>query len=849
MNSINEAAVAMSDILEMLHPLASEFVMFALAAVFYLLWTRAFMVPEKRRKKGGSIEKVTDSDGIRKTREPRKMWRKEMEESSPVYHTILQHAKSGDASLALSAVAELDAVAASELPAGVAAKVLLALARSSDLCEDTMHKFMDLSQHFDGKVFEAAASEASRWRSVQACRQLFHLAGLASIQKSEKLLVLLVRGHSNDHAAMTSLVEDILSQTGASLSRFVLDALASQCIAASNRKAARLLQDHGDASMSAQDPARQARMISNYGKEGNLQAALDVFSQLKESGAIPNTVVYNCLLDACIECRDLPRALSLFEEMKGTSVADVVSYNTIMKGHLQVGSTQAAHKVFSDMTASGLLPSRVTYHALLNAMVQKGDRSAAWRLVDEMKSNGIGANTITCTILLKSIASRPQGAELHKILALSDSCDVAMDEVLFGAFADAAIRCGNLKLLWDRYSQHTSGEKPVQVSGPTYGSMMKAFGQAQDVQRVRSLWKHMDSRKVKLTAVTLGCMVEALVANNNAAEAWELVNATWASEELRELVNTVIYSTIVKGFTMLRQHDKVVAIYKEMKARGIACNTITYNTMLNALARCGMMHEVPQLLEDMRDSDPPVQPDIVTYSTIVKGYCMAGDVDRAFALLKEMKKGNAVTPDEVLYNSLLDGCAKQSRVEEALGLLEEMKAQGVVPSNYTLSILCKLLGRARRLDQAFGMVQTFTQQYGFKANIQVYTCLMQACIHNRQCHRVLALHDEVVRTGSCTPDEKTYTVMLRGCLQAGQAEKALAVVRCAYHLQGHSLLETPGAPQGVEAQSLEELLSALGPGPQREKLIKDLHEQRGLAVSVPTQARRQRHQGQGRGGK
>jgi pentatricopeptide repeat protein len=42
--------------------------------------------------------------------------------------------------------------------------------------------------------------------------------------------------------------------------------------------------------------------------------------------------VYNCLLDACIECKALPRALKIFEEMKEQSLADVVSYNTIMKG-------------------------------------------------------------------------------------------------------------------------------------------------------------------------------------------------------------------------------------------------------------------------------------------------------------------------------------------------------------------------------------------------------------------------------------------------------------------------------------------------------------------------------------
>merc|ERR550537_429410 len=117
--------------------------------------------------------------------------------------------------------------------------------------------------------------------------------------------------------------------------------------------------------------------------------------------------------------------------------------------------------------------------------------------------------------------------------------------------------------------------------------------------------------------------------------------------------------------------------------------------MLDACARCGSMERVPKLLEDMKTSS--VEPDIITYSTIVKGYCLSGDVDRAFQVLEEMKRDNKFAPDEILYNSLLDGCAKQHRVEEAVRLLEEMKRSGVAPSNFTLSILVKLMGRARRL--------------------------------------------------------------------------------------------------------------------------------------------------------
>merc|ERR1719324_1178387 len=229
--------------------------------------------------------------------------------------------------------------------------------------------------------------------------------------------------------------------------------------------------------------------------------------------------------------------------------------------------------------------------------------------------------------------------------------------------------------------------------------MIKAYGQAHDVERLWELWNEMSQREVKPTAITLGCMVDALVKNGRVDDAWQLLNTLLEDEQLRTLVNTVIYSTILKGFAMSKQINKVFTVYTQMHTRGVQCNTISYNTMLDACARCSSMERVPKLLEDMKTSS--VEPDIITYSTIVKGYCLSGDVDRAFQVLEEMKRDNKFAPDEILYNSLLDGCAKQHRVEEALKLLDDMQQAGVAPSNYTLSILVKLMGRSRRLNQAF----------------------------------------------------------------------------------------------------------------------------------------------------
>jgi len=194
-------------------------------------------------------------------------------------------------------------------------------------------------------------------------------------------------------------------------------------------------------------------------------------------------------------------------------------------------------------------------------------------------------------------------------------------------------------------------------------------------------------------------MVEALVINCCTADAWELAKTLRNEESTRPLVNTVIYTTILKGFAIMKDNDKVMAIYEEMKSHGIHPNTITYNTILNAFAQGGNMHKASGLLEEMKTAD--VEPDIVTYSTIIKGFCHAGSLDKALEILKDMKSDGKFSPDEVMYNSLLDGCAREQRADEALRLLEDMRKNKIAPSNYTLSMLVKLMGRCRRLSQAF----------------------------------------------------------------------------------------------------------------------------------------------------
>ena len=57
------------------------------------------------------------------------------------------------------------------------------------------------------------------------------------------------------------------------------------------------------------------------------------------------------------------------------------------------------------------------------------------------------------------------------------------------------------------------------------------------------------------------------------------------------------------------------------------------------------MAKVPEIFEKMRQCQ--VEPDRITYSTLIKGYCVAGELEPAFKLFEELKRDGKLDLDEI----------------------------------------------------------------------------------------------------------------------------------------------------------------------------------------------------------
>merc|ERR1719274_275688 len=176
------------------------------------------------------------------------------------------------------------------------------------------------------------------------------------------------------------------------------------------------------------DVSKHVAMMRARSREQDLEGAMQVFRKLQSSGVQLTSLVYNALLDSCVQCGKVNVALQHFNEMKELGFVDVVSYNTLLKSYLRNNQVAKARSLLEEMHAAGILANQVTYNEMLNALVQTKDRKGMWNLVADMDAQGMKPNSVTCSIILKSLAGHSAQQDIRRAMDLIDRMDEDMDE-------------------------------------------------------------------------------------------------------------------------------------------------------------------------------------------------------------------------------------------------------------------------------------------------------------------------------------------------------------------------------------------------------------------------------------
>ncbi|XP_050208554.1 pentatricopeptide repeat-containing protein At3g25210, mitochondrial [Mercurialis annua] len=167
----------------------------------------------------------------------------------------------------------------------------------------------------------------------------------------------------------------------------------------------------------------------------------------------------------------------------------------------------------------------------------------------------------------------------------------------------------------------------------------------------------------------------------------------------------------------------VKSLTKQMKAFGVIPDTYTLNMIIKAFSMCREVDEAIRVFREMGLYG--CEPNAYTYGYIVKGLCEKGRVGQGLGFYKEMKKkelvpsggvymvlvcslamdlkfgeaieivfdmlGNSMSPDLLTYKTVLEGFCGEGKSDEAFELLEEFRKRDLLMSQKSYKTLLNAL--------------------------------------------------------------------------------------------------------------------------------------------------------------
>jgi len=480
---------------------------------------------------------------------------------------------------------------------------------------------------------------------------------------------------------------------------------------------------------------------------------------------------------------------------------DLQIYNKIISNLLNEIKTNLRYKekkakkveevvsLFTELKERKIVPNHTTYNKVMEALNEKSSYEEAWNVFEEMERELHPADLNTLASLVKiwkhlntKISESKDFREAEKIemnkiqsiekiftdFILSTS---NYDEILLNLIIENLISINKFHLAEKLF--HKAEEiNQNKLSLYTYSIMIKAYGSVNNFDRANEIMSKIESAGLKANDVIYGCLLNCAVKCSK----FDFIKKIWEQMKNNSIEpNCVIYSTLIKAYNKMKLHDIALEIFEKIShEEKINSNIIIYNAVLDVCVESKNLEklkEISEFIKVMCNLCPTFpKPNLITYSTIIKGFAKCQKMDEAMEIYESLKAQNFQL-DEVLFNTLIDGFAKAGNSKMALKIYEEMKNYGIKGSAIIYSILIKMYCNANDLNNALYYFNLYKTE-NHKPTIVPYSTLIQVYIRRKELDKAIEIFEEIKKV-KLVPDQVSYNFIINGCTFNKKLEKAI----------------------------------------------------------------------------
>ncbi|KAB2624489.1 pentatricopeptide repeat-containing protein [Pyrus ussuriensis x Pyrus communis] len=490
------------------------------------------------------------------------------------------------------------------------------------------------------------------------------------------------------------------------------------------------------------DPQASTKLIESYAQMGSLQSSTDVFKTFPSPDSFMCGVLMKCFVwNHCFQ-----EAILLYHEMlHRENWMNRFIFPSVLRACSGFGGLGVGGKVHGRIIKSGFDSDAVVETSLLGLYGELGSLGDARKVFDAMPVRDVvsWSSIISCSV---ENGEASEGLDLFRWMVFEG---VELDSVTMLCVAEA---CGELALLREARSVHGHVvRRGIKTDGPLDNSLISMYSKCGDLQSAKTIFGSVSHWDTASWTAMISCY-------NQTGSFSEALDAFVEMQESKVEPNSVTLMCVLRSCIRLGLHREGSSVHCFAIRNGVDPDLDFLGSALFELySEIGGLSYCQKVINTIGGRN------VVSWNTIISGYCQKGLLREALVLFMQMQT-QGLMPDSFSMSSALSACGKVGSLELGHQIHGHIIKRGYL-DEFVLNSLIDMYSKCGFVDSAY-MIFDKVKHLG----IVTWNAMISGFSQNGNPVMAISLFDEMFL--NCHEiNEVTILSIIQACSELGYLEK------------------------------------------------------------------------------
>ncbi|GMN51411.1 hypothetical protein TIFTF001_020556 [Ficus carica] len=237
-----------------------------------------------------------------------------------------------------------------------------------------------------------------------------------------------------------------------------------------------------------------------------------------------------------------------------------------------------------------------------------------------------------------------------------------------------------------------------------------------------------------------------------------------------------LYTALLSAYCRNSLIEEAFSTFDKMKTLpNCQPDVFTYSTLIKACVDASRFELVESLFKEMDERQ--ITPNTVTQNIVLSGYGRAGKFDQMEKVLSGMLESTTCKPDVWTMNIILSVFGNMGQIDMMERWYEKFRDFGIEPETRTFNILIGAYGKKRMYDK-MSSVMEYMRKLQFPWTTSTFNNVIEAFADVGDVKHMECTFDQM-RAEGMKADTKTYCCLINGYANAGLFHKVISSVQLA----------------------------------------------------------------------